>query len=205
MKKHWNLIISLLVVTGGATLFPVSSFVPPVQAQVSQNSELEAYGWYQQGREQFDKGQTQEAIASWQQALSVLQETDNRYRQGLVFAVLGSAHFKLGEYQQSLEYFEQSVEIAREFKNRQLEGITLCGVGMSHYGLNDLQQAVNFCSQGLAIAREIDDRELQAIILPILSHAHFALGQSQQGSEYLQQARNLELNAEKSNIYKKLF
>jgi tetratricopeptide (TPR) repeat protein len=205
VKKHWNLIILLLVLTGGSGFIPVSSIVLPVQAQVPQNSELEAFGLVTLGQQQFDNGQTQKAISSWQQALQIYEELGDRYRQSLVLSLLGLAYHKLGEYQQSLEYFEQSLEIAQEFEYRKIEGLTLCGLGMAYSGLGQHAQTIEVCSQGLAIAREIGDRELEALMLPILVHAHFSLGQIQQGLAYLQQARNLQLNTEKTKINKEIF
>jgi tetratricopeptide (TPR) repeat protein len=205
MKKHWNWILSLLVIAGGSSSISIASFVLPVQAQISQNHALEAYELFQQGQQQYDSGKTQEAITSWQQALQIIEQSGDRYRQGLLEAFLGTGHLKLGEFRQSLEYFQHSLEIVREFKDRKMEGGILLGVGAAYSGLGDYQNSIEFCSQGLAIAREIGDRELEGIILLILSHAHFALGQIQQGSEYLQQARALQADPEKPKINKEIF
>lgn len=48
MQKHWNWLLSLLVIAGGSSSILIASFVRPVRAQVSQNHVLEAYGLLQQ-------------------------------------------------------------------------------------------------------------------------------------------------------------
>ena len=71
-----------------------------------------------------DLGQTQQAIAHYEQALAIARKTGNRNDEGLWLGNLGTSYAALGP-QQAIAHYEQALTIARETGNRNAEGARL--------------------------------------------------------------------------------
>ncbi|MGE5656330.1 MAG: CHAT domain-containing protein [Actinomycetota bacterium] len=148
------------------------------------------------GNEHFWKSQFREAIAVWEQALSIYQQNGNRQGEANSLGNLGNAYLSLGQYQQAIGFHHKSVIIAREIGHRQAEANALGSLGNTYRSLGQYQQAIAYHQQSLAIAREIGHRQAEANALGNLGNAYHSLGQYQQAIAFHQQhlamAREIE-------------
>ncbi|MCT7950221.1 CHAT domain-containing protein [Ancylothrix sp. C2] len=144
------------------------------------------------GKEQCDKSRFPEAIASWQQALTIFRKIGNRQGEANSLGSLGNAYNSLGQYQQALDYHQQSLTIAREIGYRQGEANSLGNLGVAYYSLGQFQKAINYHQQSLEISREIGYRQGEAISLGKLGNAYYSLGQFPKAIDYHQQSLEIK-------------
>jgi tetratricopeptide (TPR) repeat protein len=95
-----------------------------------------------QGRQQYQTNQFEAALQSWQQALSIYQETKERQGEGLMLRDLGNAYDSLGDYPKAIEYHQQYLAVARETEDRLSEGFALLYLNNS-YANQGIQQFEN--------------------------------------------------------------
>jgi CHAT domain-containing protein len=174
----------------------------PLQA-ISGNSsiwkQLEADQLMQQGVEKFQCGQSQAALHSWQQALTIFQEIGNRQGEGSALGNIGSAYQFLGNYSKAIEYHEQHLVIARETQDRKGEGAAIGNLGLAYNFLEDYQKAIDYQQQSLTIAREVQNRSGESAALVNLGLAHNYLRNYDQAITYLKQG--LEITREIGDRY----
>ncbi|WP_346294093.1 CHAT domain-containing protein [Sphaerothrix gracilis] len=93
----------------------------PLLAQADSNSERRAEGdrLLELGRQQYQAGEFQAAIESWQQALEIYREISEEIRQAEALDNLGSAYHSLNNYQQATILYQQSLEIYYELLGEQ--------------------------------------------------------------------------------------
>ncbi|MBD2213839.1 tetratricopeptide repeat protein [Nostoc linckia FACHB-104] len=153
-------------------------------AQTPQARKAEAYKLFQQGNQQYDASQLEAALQSWQQALIIFREINNRQGEGAVLGNLGLVYYDLGDYQKAIEYHQQSLAIAVEVKDRQGEGRSLGNLGIVYHALGDYKQAIAYLQQTLAIAVEVKDRFSESNALSNLGLAYAALGDYPKAIDY---------------------
>ncbi|HEY9650533.1 MAG TPA: tetratricopeptide repeat protein, partial [Coleofasciculaceae cyanobacterium] len=143
-----------------------SSFLPPTlslsplvaQAQTTQEKEVEGDRLFQTGSEQFRKGQLQQALQTYQQALAIYREQGNSLQEAETLNKLGEIYNGLSQYAQAQDVLPQALAIFRQQKHRLEEGLTLNHLGESYRNLGQLQTALKHHEQALAMMRELGNR-----------------------------------------------
>ena len=164
--------------------------VETTDEQVLHQAELKAEAEHllQQGIAAYRIGQYQTALESWQAALDIYRELNNRQGEAALLGNLGSAYDSLGEYQRAMDFHQQSLAIARDIGDRQSEANSLGNLGIVYDRLGEYQQAIDFYQQSLAIKRDIGDRQGEANSLGNLGIAYRNLGEYQQAIDLHQQS-----------------
>ena len=141
----------------GAIGFPAVVAVQTVDNRIGEADRLR-----QQGKEQFQMGQVEVALQSWQQALKLYRETKNRQGEGKAIHNLGVVFGSRGHYQQAIDYFEQSLVIARELGNRDHERLALNYIGLILERQHKLDLAIGSYRQSINVSESIrkDNRSL---------------------------------------------
>jgi CHAT domain-containing protein/tetratricopeptide (TPR) repeat protein len=158
-----------------------------VLAQSNAEKKVEADRILNQGIQQVQTGKLQEAVQSWEQALQIYREIQDRLGEGKAIGNLGIAYDYLGNYPKAIAYQKQSLVIAREIKDRWGEGNALNNLGNSHRSLGEYNKAIEYHQQSLVIAREIKDPKAQSNALRNLGLANESLGNYLKAIEYHQQ------------------
>jgi CHAT domain-containing protein/lipopolysaccharide biosynthesis regulator YciM len=141
-----------------------------------------------QGIDSLQISQYREALNSWQTALEIYRELDDRQGEANALNNLGIAYESLGDYQQAIDFQQQSLAMARNLGDRQGEASSLGNLGNAYYSLGDYQQAIDFHQQSLAMARNLGDRQGEASSLGNLGNAYYSLGDYQQAIDFHQQS-----------------
>ncbi|OLT59633.1 CHAT domain-containing tetratricopeptide repeat protein [Moorena bouillonii] len=193
MKSSRIAIIALLGILGSfsppllgnvSTLFPTYSAL----AQTIESRKAEADRFFKQGSKQYKVSQFREALQSWQRALTIYREIDNRLGQAISLNNLGLTYETLGDYPKAIENYQQSLTIARAIANRRAEANSLNGLGLTYQNLGDYPKAIEYHQQSLVIKREIGDREGEAKSLNGLGLAYHNLGDYPKAIENHQQS-----------------
>jgi tetratricopeptide (TPR) repeat protein len=136
---------------------PVPGLSLPALTQTSTKSaaKAEADRLLQQGIEQFQTSQFEAALQSWQQALKLYRQLQDRRGEGNALGNLGNAYLSLGDYGQAIEYHEQTLAIAREIKDREAEGIALNNIGVVFSQQQQPELAIVFYKQSVNVRESI--------------------------------------------------
>ncbi|MCA1990749.1 MAG: CHAT domain-containing protein [Coleofasciculus sp. S288] len=161
--------------------------VSPVFAQTPNVERIEADRLFALGMEQYQTSQFQAALQSWQQALFIYQQLEDRSSEEKALGNLGLAYLTLGDYNTAIEYFQQDLVVAREIPNRRGEGNALGNLSSAYKNLGDYAKAIEYSQQHLAIAKEIQDRQSEGMALGNLGSAYRNLGDYAKAIEYFQQ------------------
>nr|WP_085999832.1 CHAT domain-containing protein [Nostoc sp. PCC 7107] len=157
-------------------------------AQTPNPRKAEADRLLDQGVQQYQISQFEAALQSWQQALNIYREIQDRQGEGKALGNLGVAYDLLGNYPKAIEYQQQRLAIAREIKDRRGEGNALGNLGNAYYSLGDYPKVIDYQQQSLAIAREIKDRLGEGNALGNLGNAYYSLGDYPKVIDYQQQS-----------------
>jgi tetratricopeptide (TPR) repeat protein len=101
-------------------------------AQLAEAKEqiLEANRLSQLGIQQFNNGQTQPALETFQQELELRRQLGDRQGELITLGWLGGINQRLGKYQQALQFFQDALEIAQDIGDRSGEGTSLNNIGL---------------------------------------------------------------------------
>ncbi|MBW4669677.1 MAG: CHAT domain-containing protein [Cyanomargarita calcarea GSE-NOS-MK-12-04C] len=192
INKFLLLVFSTLLLTGlqSVWLNPVI-FGSTVVAQTLNARKTEGDRLFQQGNEQFHNSQFQAALQSWQQALTIYQQTGNQLEIATTMNQLGIAYFTFGKYQNAKQFHEQSLVIARKIGSKKEEVKSLNGLGNALCFLSKYQNALELHQQSLAIARQIGFNEEEVKSLNGLGNAYSGLKQKQKAIEFYEESLSL--------------
>ncbi|MBD2001427.1 CHAT domain-containing protein [Leptolyngbya sp. FACHB-541] len=188
------LLLDLCLALTSSVLLNAPSVISPAVAQESSEGEqaAEADRLLQQGIQQYDVGQWQAALQSWQAALEIYRDLGDRSGEISCLGNLGTIQSILGNYQQAIGFYQQALELAQELESLELEAKTLNNLGLAHFSLGQYERAIQFYQQALAIKQQIDGDQGEANSLGNLGLAYFYLGRYQQAIEFHQQALAIE-------------
>jgi CHAT domain-containing protein len=138
--------------------------------------KVEADGLLRQGIEQAGAKQFEASIQSWEAALKIYREINDRLTEGSTLGNLGIAYAALGNHEKAIDYQSQYLIIARETKNRPGEENALKYLGRSYDALGNYSKAIVFHQQRLVISRELKYSIEEREALRNLGLAHYFLG-----------------------------
>src|SRR5919202_3206709 len=190
--KSLSLATATLLLSLFTPLLPLTLKFEPlvVQAQTVQDRNAEAMRLYEEGRQQFNRGQFREALEKFQQALVIVREIIDLHDEITILLAIGDLYAdSLYQFPQALEFYQQALVASRKIgtPNRQ-EVLSLKKIGEMHYFLSSYAKALEFLQQGLTVSTKIGDRRLQAVHLFRLAGIYSVLGQYRQALDLDQQA-----------------
>ncbi|WP_293105911.1 tetratricopeptide repeat protein, partial [Moorena sp. SIO3I6] len=106
---------------------------------------------FQQGIEQYKTSQYKAALKSWQEALGIYRELEDRQGEADSLNNLGLAYRRLGQYRKAIEFHQQSLAIERELENRQGEANSLNYLGLAYGRLGQYRKAIEFYQHSLSL------------------------------------------------------
>jgi CHAT domain-containing protein len=152
----------------------------------------------QQGVEQYQAGDFQGAIQTWQGALVSYQQRQDAVNEAIVLENLARAYQARGAVSEALLYWEQAADRYRQMQDRQQVGRMLIEQAQAYSRLGQQRQAIALLcgspegeatcveSSALQIARAGQDSLGQTAALGSLGEAHRLLGNYALAEAYLQ-------------------
>ena len=140
------------------------------------------------GFQQLETSQFEAAFQTWQQALTIYRQINNRQGEMNALNNLGVIYRYLGDYTKAIDYCQQSLAIAKGIKDRQGERNALSNLGNAYFFLGDYAKAIDYQQQSLALTREIKDRKEEGTILNSLGSTYLYVGDYAKSIEYYEQA-----------------
>ncbi|MEP0829947.1 tetratricopeptide repeat protein [Microcoleus sp. AS-A8] len=130
----------------------------------------------------------QQAIAKYQEALSIWRQLGTRSEEASTLLGIGTLYSFLNENQSSLEYYQQALAIRRELKDRTGEAIMLFSVGGAYAKLDQIPLALDAYNQALSLFQAQNEPALAANTLVSLGGIYFKSGETQKTLDAYNQA-----------------
>ena len=123
-------------------------------------------------------GESQEAAASYERALSIGRAAADARGEGETLAALAYLQFSLGDTGRALKNASAALASSRTAGNRRGEARALSALGEAHFALGDMARATGIQEQALVLWRELGDIRGEAQALTHLAYAYAPLGES---------------------------
>lgn len=130
----------------------------------------------------------QQAIVTWERALSLSRKVKDRERESAILNEIGSTFASHGRYDKAIDYYEQALPILREMHDQRGEGEILNSLGRARNETGQTEKAIADHQEALAIFREMRDRNNQAETLNGLGNAYEMLSRYDEALGYHKQA-----------------
>jgi CHAT domain-containing protein/Flp pilus assembly protein TadD len=164
---------------------------PPATNPTEDSRQTQADQLFQQGIQQYRANQLKAAIQSWQQALKLYQQLQNRQREGATLGNLGAAYLALGDYRKAIEFLEPFLAIAKTTNNQLGEAQALSNLGIAYQELGNYDKAVEYYHQGLVKAQAVGDTQAEKIALKSLALVYTDQANYAKAIEYYTQSLTL--------------
>ncbi|MGC1199059.1 MAG: tetratricopeptide repeat protein [Geitlerinemataceae cyanobacterium] len=160
-----------------------------VQAQTLEAGKAQADRLLAEGIAQYNEIKFGEAIAKFEEALSIYQEIGEMAGVGNTFHQLGLVYNSLQDYDRALDYYQQALTIQRGIGYFSLERVILYRIGKVYERLRDDRQALDYYQQALAVsATQCGDRIWEGIALAGMGRVYQKQEEYRQALDYYQQA-----------------
>lgn len=139
---------------------PTLDFLLPAAAQTptTQNRQAEADRLFQEGVQQYRRGEYPKAISTYQRVLEIRQQLNDKAGIGQTLNHLGEVYSWLRQPDKALEVLQEALVIRRELKDRAGEGETLDNLGFAYYLKAQNDKALETLQEALVIRREVGDK-----------------------------------------------
>jgi len=130
----------------------------------------------QQGNQQYQVGQLEAAIYSWQKATEIYQQLDDRQGEGTALVSLGTAYVFSQRYREAIATLESFLAIAQFLNNRRIEAQALGNLGIAYRAVGNYSKAISLHRQAGTILHELGDRPLLGKVLLNLGNTFAVVG-----------------------------
>ncbi|MDP3149064.1 MAG: tetratricopeptide repeat protein [Ignavibacteria bacterium] len=108
------------------------------------------------------KGQTEEALKKYQEAIKVSLQTKNLLQLGDDYNNIGRMYFRLKEREKAIAAFKDAVEIRIKSKDSSGLGSSLNNIGFLFWQVSDYDSAVYYFEKALEIRNKLHNKEYSA-------------------------------------------
>ena len=158
------------------------------QTATSSDGKAEADKLFQEGVQQFRRGEYPKALQTYQRVLEIRQKLGDKVGIGQTLNNIGQVYNGLVQQEKALEVLQQALIIRREIKDRAGEGETLDNLGGVYLALFKDQKSLETLQQALVIRREVKDKAGEAVTLSRMGLTYSFLKQQDKSLKLLQQA-----------------
>ncbi|NJN12116.1 MAG: tetratricopeptide repeat protein [Richelia sp. RM1_1_1] len=158
------------------------------QTATSSDGKAEADKLFEEGVQQFRRGEYPKALQTYQRVLEIRRQLGDKAGIGQTLNNIGQVYNGLLQQEKALETLQQALIIRREIKDRAGEGETLDALGGLYFSLEQDEKSLLTLQQALEIRREVKDKVGEAITLSRMGLTYSYLKQQDKGLKLLQQA-----------------
>lgn len=167
---------TLAVLLVSSFSFSTSVIALPSTTVPTQSNRKKADQLLQQANQQYQAGQLQAAIRSWQEARSIYQGLQQRQGEAQALVNLGSAYVFSQRYRDAIATLESFLPIAQFIKDPRLEAQGLGNLAIAYRAVGNYSKAIELHRQAGKILQGIGDRPLLGKVLLNLGNTFSVLG-----------------------------
>ncbi|WP_026735657.1 CHAT domain-containing protein [Fischerella sp. PCC 9605] len=139
--------------------------MPATQVETTQNRKKEPLRLQEKGLQQLNQGKFPEALATFEQALSIFKKNRQRQGEGTTLKYIGQTYDSMGKYAKAIESYQQALTIAKEVGNQTEEIETLSRIGLVYYKVGEYSKALEFYQQAFVTSEQVYNKQQEADIL----------------------------------------
>ncbi|MCX7596513.1 MAG: CHAT domain-containing protein [Fischerella sp.] len=139
--------------------------LPATHVEITQNRKKEPLRLQEQGLQQLNQGKFPEALATFEQALSLFRKNGQRQGEGTTLKYIGQTYDSMGKYATAIESYQQALTIAKEVGNQTEEIETLSRIGLVYHRLGEYSKALEFYQQAFVTSEQVHNKQQKAEIL----------------------------------------
>ena len=139
----------------------------------------------QQGIAKYQANEFKAAIESWQQALTLFKQANNRQGEEEALAFLNTGHLAIGDFDRMLSSSTQLLKIASSESNR---GKAMGYMGIAHKNLGDYTKSIELLQQSLTIFQKLQDLQSTGQVLNNLGNTYAVIGDYERANSIYQQS-----------------
>lgn len=161
--RRCSLILAALLTGLAAGEFLIASSL-----EAAASSAFEARSgeqWMQDGSTAYQRGDFEQAAASWNEAARRFEAERNASRRSEALVQLAQAYRSLGQYRDALKYLEAALALAEASGDRLQTAIAMNSIGDIHIATGPAETAQKYLQEALRLAKDLDNRRLAAIVL----------------------------------------
>lgn len=143
------------------------------------------------GKVQISQDREQEAIATYNDALQIYEENDDKEGMLETVDMLSGLLIRTDNAQAAVVHVNRGLALAEELNDKDTEMHLLITLGDAHQELGESPKAVEAYESALSIARKRDDMQNEALALYKLGIAHLENGDPDHAIQTLEQANDL--------------
>jgi CHAT domain-containing protein/Tfp pilus assembly protein PilF len=160
---------------------------------------IEALRLNELGLQQLSQGQFREALKTFEQALAIVREINERQGEGTILNNIGGAYGNLGQYDKALKNYQQALVIAKEIGDKSKAATRVSNIGAIYRRQGLYAKALENYQQALAIHQKNGDKTGEGTTLNNIGVVYSKQGQYVKALENHQQALDIyQKNSDKA-------
>lgn len=175
MRELKIYLTALAVLIASISLFTGTIALPAPKVQ-TQADRTAANQLLEQGNQQYQAGQLEAAMHSWEQAKGMYQQLQERQGEGMALVKLGAAYVLSERYRDAIATLESFLPIAQSLNNRKGEAEALGNLGIAYNAVGNYSKAIKLHKQAGKILLTIGDRLSLGKVLLNLGNTFEILG-----------------------------
>ena len=176
MQLHKIGLTALITLLATTSTYWSAPLIPRGLSQTQENSKISADQLFKQGIEQYQKRQLEAAINSWQQALSIYQQLQDRPGEKAVLSGLGAAYLGLSNYSKAIASLQTLLPITQATNDRLGEAQALGNLGIAYKESGKYDKALESQQKALTLMQAIKNRQGEGQVLGNLGNVYEAVG-----------------------------
>ncbi len=170
---------------------PRSLFPTFADAAPSIDRKLEADRLLKQGEQLFGASRFQEALQSYEKALSIYQKMSDLTGQAKTLNNLAFTDQYLSQFGKAIEVYQQALPLFQQLHDLNGEANVLTRLGIAHWSLSQNKKAIEYYQKALPLFQQIHDRDGEAYVLLNLGNIYESPWEYNKAIEYYQKALSL--------------
>ncbi|WP_445245978.1 CHAT domain-containing tetratricopeptide repeat protein [Microcoleus sp. OTE_8_concoct_300] len=159
------------------------------QSESENNSEkTKAERLYQQGIQQYYRGQFSEALQYFQQALNGFQKIGDRLMEADTLNNIGIIYTNTSKFTEAINYLESSLNISKKVNDYIRQGRALFNLGGVYLQQNNYQKALTIYQQVLDLSKATKSRDLEGMVLNNIGEVYRRTNQHKKTEKFYQTA-----------------
>ena len=202
MLRQWLSSLVLLLVLQTALLsraqaLSVTDFTDPTAHRFvfSAQPDRTAAQWQRQGNQQYQAGQLEAAVRSWQHARTLYQQLPDLMGEAVTLTSLGAVYLQLERYRQAIASLEAFLPLAPRLNDRRMTAQVLSNLGIADAALGNYARAIASQQQAGKLMQTLGDRQGLGQVLVNLGNVFEAVGDYDKATIAYQQSLKIARQA----------
>ena len=134
----------------------------------------------------------------YHQALELLADTDDFYKQGVIYMSLSLNYHERGNLDQAVEYAERSKGLFIAIDNLRLAGQVNTNLGLIYLDKGEVDKALEYLTESATISQQLKDAQGEIGAYYALAKYFYKVGEYEQAWKYARKVLDLESRVERS-------